>query len=231
MDAEEKEKEKKKDGKDEIKGGKTFLKDAGKLFRAFWHLLWKDNSVKGWLFSIVFLFVFIKFIFFPLLNLVTGTPLPLAIVESCSMYHQGNLFSNFNTWFAGHEAKYAEYGSINQAGFQGFIFKNGLNKGDILFTIGVKAKDLKVGDVIIFNAGQANPIIHRIITIQKTGDTYTFSTIGDNNNAQLPFEKSITENELIGKPIAKIGPYIGWIKLIFYEGSKPAEDRGLCHQF
>jgi signal peptidase I len=211
-------------------GGKKFLKDAGKIFRAFWHLLWKDNSPKGWIFSIVFLFVFIKFIFFPLLNLATGTILPLAIVESCSMYHEGNLLSNFNNWFSQHQTKYAEYGNINQTEFNNFIFKKGLNKGDILFIIGVKPKDLKVGDVIIFNAGQSNPIIHRIISIQKTEDSYTFSTIGDNNNAQLSFEKSITENEIIGKPIAKIGPYIGWIKLIFYEGSKPASERGLCTQ-
>ena len=208
---------------------KNFWKNTRKFLRGFWNLLWKDNSLKGWIFSIVFLFVFIKFIFFPLLNLATGTVLPLAIVESCSMYHKGNLLSNFNDWWEQHLVKYSEL-NIHKENFQNFIFRNGLNKGDILFTIGMKPEKLKVGDVIIFNANQANPIIHRIISIQKSGNEYVFSTIGDNNNAQLPFEKSIDKNELVGKPIAKIAPYLGWIKLIFFENSKQPSERGLCSQ-
>lgn len=208
---------------------KNFWKDTKKILKGFWNLLWKDNSLKGWIFSIVFLFVFIKFIFFPVLNLVTGTVLPLAIVESCSMYHQGNFLSNFNGWWEQHLVKYSTL-NIHKEDFQNFIFKNGLNKGDILFTIGIKPEKLKVGDVIIFNANQANPIIHRIMSIQKSGNEYIFSTIGDNNNAQLPFEKSINQNELVGKPIAKIGPYLGWIKLIFFESSKQPSERGLCSQ-
>ncbi|HTY43665.1 MAG TPA: signal peptidase I [Patescibacteria group bacterium] len=217
-------------GKEALKKGeKKFWKSTKKVFGKFWNLLWKDNSIKGWLFSIIFLFIFIKFIFFPLLNLATGTALPLAIVESCSMYHQGNLFSDFNNWWDQHLVKYSGLG-IHKEDFQNFIFRNGLNKGDILFTVGVKPENLRVGDVIIFNADQQNPIIHRIIKIQKTGDQYIFSTIGDNNNAQLPFETSINQNQIVGKPIAKIAPYLGWVKLIFFEGSKPPSERGLCTQ-
>ena len=67
-----------------------------KFWKKFWFMLWKDDSLKGWIFSIIFLFIFIKFIFFPILSLVTGTYLPLAIVESCSMYHEGNFLSNYN---------------------------------------------------------------------------------------------------------------------------------------
>ena len=215
--------------KEAVKKEKKFWKNAGKFLKGFWNLLWKDNSLKGWVFSIVFLFVFIKFIFFPLLNLATGTALSLAIVESCSMYHEGNLFSNFNTWWEHHIVKYSAL-DIHQEDFRNFIFRNGLNKGDILFTIGVKPESLKVGDVIIFNANQVNPIIHRIISIEKTGNEYVFSTMGDNNNAQLPFEKTINENEIVGKPIAKIAPYLGWVKLIFFENSKPPSERGLCSQ-
>ena len=59
---------------------KRFLKKS-------WQIIWKDDSLKGWIISLIFIFVVIKFIFFPLLNLATGTSLPLAIVESCSMYH------------------------------------------------------------------------------------------------------------------------------------------------
>src|SRR3989344_2362668 len=102
------------------------------LFQKFWFLLWKDNSVKGWIFSIIFLFLFIKFIFFPVLSLLTGTSLPLAIVESCSMYHEGGLFSIFDSWWKEHEVKYGVFG-VSQEEFNEFPLKKGFNKGDILF--------------------------------------------------------------------------------------------------
>ena len=71
-------------------------KKLKKLWKDIWFLLWKDDSLKGWLLSVLVIFIFIKFIFFPTLSLVTGTVLPLAIVESCSMYHQGNILSNYD---------------------------------------------------------------------------------------------------------------------------------------
>ena len=83
--------------------------DMKKFLKKFWFLLWKDDSFKGWLFSVIFLIVFILFIFFPLLRLATGTSLPLAIVESCSMYHENNLFSNFDNWWDEHQDNYAQF--------------------------------------------------------------------------------------------------------------------------
>ena len=147
-------------------------------------MLWKDDSFKGWLFSVIIIFVFIKFVFFPILSVVTGTALPLAIVESCSMYHDGNLLSNNDDWFDRHENKYLNLG-ISEEMFKKFWFKKGLNKGDILFVIGTKAEKIALGDVIIFNAAQRNPIIHRIIEIREENGNKIFSTIGDNNNGQL----------------------------------------------
>jgi signal peptidase I len=197
--------------------------------KKFWFLLWKDNSFKGWIFSIIFLFVFIKFIFFPLLSLTTGTSLPLAIVESCSMYHKGNLLSNFDSWWEGHSSKYSSY-QLSQEEFGNFIFKKGFNKGDILFVVGANPKKLKIGDVIIFEGGQRNPLIHRIIDIRIVNGTYHFSTMGDNNNGQLSVEKDINENQLIGKAVFKIAPYLGWGKLIFYEPLRSEQERGFCKE-
>ena len=195
----------------------------------FWFLLWKDESFKGWIFSIVFLFVFIKLIFFPLLNVLTGTSLPLAIVESCSMYHKGNIFSDYDTWWPEHYLKYSAL-DVNKSEFERFIFKNGFNKGDILFIIGTNSGKIKIGDVIIFEAGQKNPIIHRVIKIEERGGRRIFSTIGDNNNGQISFEKEISEKDILGKAVFKIAPYIGWGKLIFFEPSKPESERGFCVQ-
>jgi len=205
------------------------LKEVKNFLKKFWYLLWKDDSLKGWIFSIIFLFVFIKFIFFPLLSLMTGTILPLAIVESCSMYHEGNLFSDYDEWWSEHDSKYSKY-QIEKNIFESFKFKNGFNKGDILFIIGAKPEKLRIGDIIIFDGGQKNPIIHRIIKIEIKNGDYIFSTIGDNNNGQLSFEKNIKSEQLVGKAIFRLVPYAGWGKLIFYDWKKPLSERGLCKE-
>jgi|TARA_B100002003_G_C14044673_1_gene503227 signal peptidase I len=197
-------------------------KEIKKLWNNFWFLLWKDDSLKGWIFSIIIIFIFIKFIFFPGLSLVTGTVLPLAIVESCSMYHDGNLLSNYNEWFENHEEKYSEFKIENK----NFKFKKGLNKGDILLITGANPEKLKVGDVVVFEGGISNPIIHRIIEINEN----IFSTIGDNNNGQLSFEKNIPMEKIIGKAQFKIAPYVGWIKLIFFENARYSSEKGFCEE-
>lgn len=207
----------------------TVKKEAKNLWKRFWFLLWKDDSLKGWVFSIIFLFIFIKFIFFPVLGLVAGTSLPLAIVESCSMYHKGNLFSDSDSWWERHDGKYAEF-FINELDFQDFKLKNGFNKGDILFIIRADPEKLKEGDIIIFQANQRNPIIHRIIDVKKKNGGLVFSTIGDNNRGQLSFEKTITSDQLIGKAVIKVAPYFGWVKLVFYDWQKSASERGLCEE-
>lgn len=204
---------------------------AKNAWKKFWFLLWKDNSLKGWIFSIIFLFIFIKFIFFPVLSLLTGTSLPLAIVESCSMYHKGNLFSDYGQWWQGHSSKYTPY-DINKQEFADFVFKNGFNKGDILFIVGADPEKLEIGDVIIFEGGRQNPLIHRIMEIKNEPESggKVFSTMGDNNNGQLEAEKNIREEQLIGKAVFKLAPYLGWVKLIFFEGSRPESERGFCSE-
>jgi len=201
------------------------------VLKKFWYYFWKDDSIWGWLFSLAVIIIFIKFIFFPFLNLVTGTSLPLAIVESCSMYHKGNFLSNFNNWYDSHEYKYEEF-EITKEEFSKFKFTKGFNKGDILFIIGANPKKLKVGDVIIFKADQATPVIHRIVEIKENPDTNkrTFSTYGDKNTGQLPFEKSIKEEQIIGKAVFRLVPYAGWGKLIFFEWQKPKDQRGFCKE-
>jgi len=203
------------------------LMNLKKMWEKFWFIVWKDDSFKGWLISIIFLFVVIKFIFFPSLSLITGTQLPLAIVESCSMYHKGNLLSDYDLWWEQSSSKYSEYRITNEQ-FKDFKFKNGFNKGDILFIVGAEPEKLKIGDVIIFNAEQTNPVIHRIINIEKENKEYIFSTIGDHNNAQLPFEKEIRQEQIVGKAVFKLAPYMGWGKLIFYEHLQKESNKGFC---
>ncbi|MFH1801603.1 MAG: signal peptidase I [archaeon] len=200
-----------------------------KYWKKFWHLLWKDDSLKGWIFSVIFLIILIKFIFLPGLSFITGTDFPLAIVESCSMYHKGNFFSTFNSWWERHEPKYESY-DITKEQFSEFSMRRGFSKGDILFLIKANPEKLKIGDIILFEAGQKNPVIHRIIKIEKEGDKYFFSTIGDNNPGQLSVEKQISEDKLIGKAVFRITPFVGWGKLVFFEHTRTISERGFCKE-
>ncbi len=198
-----------------------------KFLKDFWFLVWKDNSIKGWIVSIIFMFVVIKFIFFPMLSFITGTSLPLAIVESCSMHHDGNLFSEEEKWFMNQQEKYEKFG-ISQNNFSEFSFTRGFTKGDILFIVGADPEALRVGDVIIFVANQKNPVIHRIMKITEKEGVRTFETMGDNNNGQLTFEKNIQDSQIVGKAVFRLVPYAGWIKLIAFEPARTDAEKGFC---
>lgn len=212
-----------------------------KFWEKFWFFLWKDDSLKGWIFSLVFLFVFIKFICFPLLSLITGTALPLAIVESCSMHHQGTIFSDFDNWWERHETKYVSLGTEKED-FYGKVlsrFRRGFTKGDILFLVGTKPENLEVGDIIAFNSGTRNvPVIHRIIRIKEINGELIFTTIGDNNaqsltptnNALGVDEREIKANQIVGKAAFRVVPYIGWGKLIFFEHLRAPSEKGVCYE-
>lgn len=197
--------------------------------KKLWFIIWKDDSPKGWLLSIIFIFIFIKFIFFPLMSLITGTALPLAIVESCSMYHEKDIFGSYSQWYDEHEEKYKEF-NITKEDFSNFHFSKGFNKGDILFITGVNPSKIEIGDVIIFTAPTTNPVIHRVVDIRETTDGRVFQTIGDNNNGQITFEKNIHQSNIVGKARFKIIPFIGWTKLIFYERSRSPNEKGFCNE-
>lgn len=184
--------------------------------KEFWKFLQKD-SWESFVVTLVLAFVLIKYLFFPLLSLLTGSALPLVIVESCSMHHYEDGFE-----------KILESEIYNEMGIaledtESWDFPNGFTKGDVIFV--VRPKNLEVGDVLIFNAGARHPLIHRIIEV---GEFY--GTKGDNyktNSRQLTTEKKISEDQLVGKALFRI-PAIGWIKLIFFEGSRPEHERGFC---
>ena len=181
--------------------------------KKFWRFL-KQDTWQSWLVSVILIIVFIKLIFFPTLSFITGAPLPLVVVESCSMYHE----SNFEEWWNKNQAWY-ESVKINKTEFESFSFKNGLNKGDIIFVLG--KNNYKGGDIIIFEAQTKYPLIHRIIEKEP------ISTKGDHNTQQLSIEQNIKDKAILGKAALRI-PLLGWIKLIFFEPFRPEQQRGLC---
>jgi len=189
------------------------IKKPSNKLKRFWEFLKKDTW-QSWFVSIVLLFILIKLILFPLVSFLTGSPLPLVVVESCSMYHE----SPFEEWFSKNSAFYEER-NITYSDFKSFSNKNGLNKGDIILV--VKKAEYNMGDIIIFDARARYPIIHRVISQNPLG------TKGDHNSEQITIEKEISEGSVLGKAQVRI-PFIGWLKLIFFDFAKPAEQRGLC---
>ncbi|MEK6915069.1 MAG: hypothetical protein AABW89_00825 [Nanoarchaeota archaeon] len=183
-----------------------------KGLKKFWGFL-KEDTWQSWIVSLVLAFVLIKFVFFPFLSWAFATSLPLVVVESCSMYHQ----DDFDSWWDRNGIWYEEHG-IDKGVFEK-NFKNGLNKGDIVFVTG--RGTYETGDVLIFNSQYKYPLIHRLVRLEP------YDTKGDNNFAQLPGELGIEEEQFVGKAIGRI-PGLGWIKLVFFEAARPAEQRGFC---
>jgi len=193
--------------------------------KKFWAFL-KEDTWQSWIVSLILIVVLIRFIFFPLLSFVTGSPLPLVVVESCSMYHE----SNFEEWWQSNNAWYEER-NIDQQTFENFPYKNGLNKGDIIFVWG--RSEPKRGDIIIFEpnseARASHPIIHRVVTLDPlaTKGDHNSQQLSRNNNVQQIDETHIRESQVLGKSVFKI-PLLGWIKLVFFEPLRSADQRGFC---
>lgn len=185
-------------------------------FKKFWKFLQQDTW-PSFAVTLIIAFVLIKFVFFPGLSLLTGTSLPLVIVESCSMHHHEDGFEEIFE-----SDIYEDYG-VEIEDTENWPFRDGFSKGDVIFV--VAPKNIEVGDVIIFDAGHKHPLIHRVV---DDGDI--LATKGDNyktNDKQLSSEKRITHDQLIGKALFRV-PFIGWAKLIFFEAARPSSERGLC---
>ncbi len=191
----------------------------GKIKR-FWKWIWHSDSFLSWIVALIFAFIIVKFIFFPSLSFLLATKLPLVVVESGSMHHPGTFTGNvigaqdsFELWW--NQAKdWYEARGIDKEEAESWPLRTGLEKGDIVVVYGYGKPE--VGDIIIFNANQAHPIIHRIIKIETINNQVVYSTKGDNNPDQIYIEKSIPEDAIIGKSAFKI-PKLGWLKLFFVE--------------
>lgn len=179
-----------------------------------WHFIWYEDSFASWLVNIVLAFVLIKFIIYPGLGLIMGTPFPVVAVVSSSMEHHPG---DFDEWWAQHGGFYEGIG-ITKEEFRDYPFANGFNKGDIMVLRGTTVERLDVGDVIVYWSGKPYPIIHRYIGMNEdavTGATYLMSK-GDNNPALMVApdldERRIPPERLLGTAIFRI-PYLGYVKL------------------
>jgi len=190
-----------------------------------WDFL-KDDTWQSWIVSLILLVILIRFIFFPALSFVTNSRLPLVVIESCSLYHE----DNFDEWWNNKASWYESHG-IKKSDFRGFPYKNGLNKGDIIFVWG--RSDYELGEIIIFEPNSESiarhPIIHRIVSTEPlaTKGDHNSNQLTVSNNGQRIDETNISEDRIIGKSVVRV-PFIGWLKLIFFEPFRAPSDRGFC---
>lgn len=196
------------------------MKQQNKL-KQFWDWLWHSDSLLSWLVALALAFVVVKFVFFPVLSLLSGTSLPLVVVESSSMEHPGSFIGNvigaednFELWWQ-EKGRWYEDKNIEKDDAEDWPLRTGFDKGDIIVVYGRFKPE--VGDVIIFDANAKHPVIHRVVSVDNENDI--IETKGDNNAAQLPVERDIKEKEVVGKAVFRI-PKLGWLKLAFVEIAK-----------
>ncbi len=79
-----------------------------------------------------------------------------------------------------------------------------------------------MGDVLVFQAGKPQPIIHRVVKTFGRNSEWRAQTKGDHNSDSVGAlgENSISEERLLGKAILRI-PYLGWIKILFVDAVRP----------
>jgi signal peptidase I len=188
--------------------------------------------VLSWVVSIILAFIIVKFIIYPLLGLILGTGFPIVAVVSESMEHKASCYNSECSEYKicgkkvenkgyYHLEKYFEtcgewYKDMNigYKDFKEFSLKKGFNKGDVIILIGAKAKNIKMGDVVVFDGNLNYPIIHRAVKVWDENGTYYFQTKGDNNGDSSSNELKISEDKLIGKAVVRL-PLLGWIKIMF----------------
>lgn len=200
-----------------------------------WHFIWYDDSLLSWAVNIILAFIIIKFMVYPFLGFIFGTNLPVVAVISCSMDHgytdcgqplPSNLCGNIGEGKVTRDDYWSICGDfyedkgITQEAFSQFPLHNGFKKGDVIVLRGVEPENVEVGDVLVFMAGRAYPIIHRVVDIHENETGYVYETKGDHNPTQIQDigldETAVQSDTVIGKGFFRI-PYVGYVKILFVD--------------
>ncbi len=193
-------------------------------FKSIVDFLWNSNSVWAWVLDIILAFLLVKFVLYPGFALMFGTQYPIVAVVSGSMEHDGN----FQSWWMSNTAdcgnlglcsqeKFYSLHNITEEEFLKFPLHNGFSKGDLILLKHKEPKNIKIGDVIVFNVpGMSDPIIHRVIKITYDNSTkkYYFRTKGDHNPESLFIELNTSQDKVLGVAFFRI-PKLGYLKIWF----------------
>ena len=112
---------------------------------------------------------------------------------------------------------------ITKEEFKSYPFSEGFDKGDVIVLYRANKNNLEKGDILVFQAGKPQPIIHRVIKVwEEKGDTF-YQTKGDHNSKSIGpglEETKISEKRILGKGILRV-PYLGWMKILFVDAVRP----------
>jgi signal peptidase I len=188
--------------------------------KKFWHFIWEEDSLLSWIVNVLLAFVIIKFLLYPGLGWVLGTPAPIVAVVSGSMEHEGNFEKYWTQPMCCNDmcsvqqiqGQWYEHGNLTRAQFSDFSFVNGFNKGDIMILYSPETVEL--GDVIVYLVpNRPDPIIHRVIKMTAENGKKFYWTKGDHNCETGGFEQRIPQEHVIGKAVWRM-PLLGWVKIV-----------------
>jgi signal peptidase len=99
-----------------------------------------------------------------------------------------------------------------------------IDAGDLILSRNVKPSDLKVDDIVTFEASvpsgsgtRTERITHRIVAIYETEGILTFTTKGDNNPASFSWELSISEDKILSQYVGK-SAFLGNVYQAIFSG-------------
>lgn len=205
--------------------------------KKFWKFMWYDDSALSYVVTLIVAFVFIKFLFLPVIGAALGNDFPVVAIVSGSMEHKivnheicgvykpsiRNKDLNFDDWWDICGYYYVENYGFDEDLFLDFDYKNGLNTGDVMVIYGKKAENIEVGEVLVFVPGDLNwysshgPVIHRVVEKWEVDGEYHFKTKGDHNSlssSAANFESDISEDDIIGVPVFRV-PLVGYVRIWF----------------
>lgn len=180
---------------------------------AYTFLFYEDSVASNLAFAAV-AFVVIKYIVFPVIGAIAGTPLPIVAVISDSMEHEQGWWESQADCPARNctqQQYYAQY-NVSQDDFEAFPFDDGFNRGDIMLVQGYGAYEQ--GDVVVYSAAGRPPVIHRVVESRPS----SLLVKGDANPRPLDQlgETNLARQRVMGKAYARI-PYLGYVKLVIVD--------------
>ena len=107
------------------------------------------------------------------------------------------------------------WSSLGLIGFKPNVIASGsmspvLNVGDIAITMDVPHNEIKLGDIIRYwREGDPGPTIHRVVALDKHGNTIYIITKGDAND--IPDDPIVATTKL--SKVVLVIPEVGWISI------------------
>lgn len=206
----------------------SFFSKIWKYIKLIKHIS-DEDSLRGYIVSIILIIVLIKLIILPLLGFVLGgTNYPIVSVVSNSMEHKptNNILcgykvdsniNSFDEWWYICDKFYLE-NNISKDQFLKYPSHNGFYVGDAMVIYKKQPQDIKIGDIIVYIRYDGKPIIHRVIRIRFENNQYIYSTKGDFNPYSDFYEYDIKYNQIQGVAILRL-PYVGlpkyWLSKAF----------------